>query len=68
MPRNGSKPKSSKRPSKKSGKAVTPTGVGAKGGAKPFHYHQFAYGLFVLSETCYLYQAKLSDESAQIAD
>ncbi|BBQ90047.1 transposase [Klebsiella quasipneumoniae] len=24
----------------KSGKAVAPTGVGAKGGAKPFHYHQ----------------------------
>jgi hypothetical protein len=31
MPKNDSKLKYSKRPSKKSGKAVAPTGVGAKG-------------------------------------
>ena len=29
---------------------------------------KFACGLFGLSETCYRYQAKLSDENAQIAD
>ena len=50
MPKNGSKPKYSKNPSKKSGKAVAPTGVGAKGGERKTIPVRLACALYGISE------------------
>ena len=68
MPRNGLNPRSSRRPWQKSGEAISASRDGQTSGGGERGQRRMACEVFVISETCYRYQPKLSEENADIAD
>lgn len=68
MPRNGLKPRSCRRPCKKSGKAILPTRVAQQCVEQQGTSIRLACLAFGISQTCYRYQAKQSADNVEIAD
>jgi putative transposase len=68
MPRSGWCRKSARKPWRESTEAISPARDGQTGSRRQGAEHPPSQPAFGISETCYRYQPKLSDENAEIAD